>query len=191
MEDKIKLIFEISKLPLVDLENNSNWFKFISNFMSNSNKNTDFYFLLNFKELEILETFLNDFNNTKNTILNLLKKEVENFDSYSIYFGVFNNPDNIDGDKVIFYACESNNQVELLNNESIFFFSCFEFSEFLHINNFFSFFLDFNNVDIDKKKIKKISKQVNGVISDDNFDSINFLNINYEFLTFQEKISND
>lgn len=185
MEDKVKVVFEVSKLSKIDLNNIPDWLKFIGSFITNSNKNTNFYFLVNFKEIEIISTFKSDLEQFKNTILLFLKKQNINTE---IYFGVFNNPSNIDDDnKIIFYDYVNDKQIDLLNNDSLFFFSCFELSNYLFINGFFSYFLNFNNIDLDEKKLKKISKEVIGEINSENYQEINFSTIKYEFLTFIEK----
>lgn len=192
MEDKINVVFEVSKLIVNnDFKENNNWLKFVSKFISESNKNVNFYFLLNFKESETENNFESNFKKSKEEIHSYLKNNIDNFNLYSINFGVFVNPDNVDNNKITFFDLKNNIQIELSNNNSIFFFSYFELSDFLHINNFFSYFLDFDNTDTDKKKIKRLAKEVNGIVDDDNFESINFLTINYEFLTFIDKFKND
>ncbi|BAC44276.1 hypothetical protein D8X55_01060 [Malacoplasma penetrans] len=192
MEDKINVVFEVSKLIVnSDFKENINWLKFISKFISESNKNVNFYFLLNFKESESEDNFEINFNKSKEEICSYLKSNIDNFSLYSINFGVFVNPENVDNNKITFFDFKNNLQIELSNNNSIFFFSYFELSDFLHINNFFSYFLDFDNTDADKKKIKRLAKEVNGIVDEDNFESINFLTINYEFLTFIDNFKNN
>lgn len=192
MESKLRVVFEISefyyKLNEQDLMSLQN---FISNFIIGSNGITEFYFIFTLKnkneQLDLNKEEL------KLKITNALKNKNFSIKKVPLFFGFIINPLNLDDDnnKLLFYDFfkASENVIELLNTEVILFYSTIDLCDYLHINNFFSYFLNFDSNNTERE-IKKISKDSNGIIDKSNQNDISFSSINYEFLTFLEEEEN-
>lgn len=187
MENRINVVFEISKL--LDPEDSKNsWMQFVSDFIIDANNRCDFYFLLQSTDIQHLDSYQATLESTKNKILRIIRSKNELVYLDSIKFGLFNDPSKFeDKNSVWFFEHNNiNNVIELLNKNSFFFFSDYIVGEFLHYSNFFTFLLDFDNLNEDEKKRKKVMKLSNGVIAKDIMNKINYAQISYEFLTFVE-----
>ncbi|MDE5766951.1 MAG: hypothetical protein K2H56_00230 [Malacoplasma sp.] len=194
MESKLKVVFEVSKFYDLNPNDLFSLIDFIINFISNSNGITEFYFILALVEKEEksdleLEKKFNEFK-TKITIL--LKSKNFSIKNNPLFFGSILNPINLEDDnKLIFnkFFAKSKNEIELLNNQIILFYLTTDLCDYLHLNNFFTYFLNFNSNNTERE-IKKISKDTIGVVDASNQNEISFSSINYEFLTFLENEEN-
>lgn len=188
MEVRIKVVFELSKLSDVDEKNVPTWMEFISNFIIDANNRCDFYFLLDTTDVRNMTNYKATLNNEKTKILNIISSKKADLKEDNLKFGLFNDITKMeDKHTILFYDLDNEqNTTELNNNDSFFFFSNYDIGEVLHYSEFFIFLLDFENLNDDQKKKKKLSKFANGYVDKDNYTKINYDQVSYEFLTFVE-----
>lgn len=188
MEIRIKVVFELSKFANIWYGNTPIWLEFITNFIVQANNRCDFYFLLNTTDIKNMENYVSSLKNEQKTILDMLTAKKVNITDYEIKFGLFNDISKMDDKQsVLFYDIDNqNNVIELNNKDSFFFFSNYDIGEVLHYSDFFIYLLDFENLNNEPKKRKKLIKLSNGFVDKDNFNKINYEQISYEFLTFLE-----
>ncbi|MDE5545335.1 MAG: hypothetical protein K2I76_01845, partial [Malacoplasma sp.] len=166
----------------------------IISFIINSNGITEFYFIIalvnkNDENDLILEDKFNEF---KTKITSLLKSKNFSVKNTPLFFGSILNPINLEDDnKLIFknFFSKLKTEIELINNQIILFYSNTELCDYLHLNNFFTYFLNFNSKN-SEREIKKISKDSIGIVDSSNESEISFSSVNYEFLTFLEDEKN-
>lgn len=190
MENKIKVAFDLSKISFTNNDCLVTLTDFISKFIYDSNDMADFYFLLELDESKSNQDFDFFFKDFKEKILAILKEKKILDTNYSINFGYYKNPELLDDSKLVSYEYGSNLEIDLFNNETIFFFCLNELGDFLNANNYFYYYLNFSCNDNDEKRIKKNLKISDNVVNDENYIDITFSKINYEFLTFLEQFEN-
>lgn len=189
MENKIKVIFELSKLHELKEDNEVDWFDFVAKFINDANKRCDFYFLINCKSIEKEHGFdVENFKTYRSIFLKRLKSKKVVFNKDDLNFGFYSDHTKFeDKNSVWFFELDDlANFAELTNEDSVFFFSYYDVGEALYYSNFFTVLLDFANYNDDNRKRKKIIKLVNNVVDNETQDEINYEKISYEFLTFIE-----
>lgn len=193
MDSKINLVFEISKLKLLDENDEFNWFDFVSNLIYQSGDRCSFYFLLDSNELMKNENFsISELEEKRDLILKKLKYKKIKFDKSLMSFGLYSDHTKFESKSSIWFfdLNKLDDVTHLTNDLSIFFFSDYEMGEALYYSNFFEILLDFENTLDDSRKRKKILKIANNVVNVDNYQELNYEKISYEFLTFIETKNN-
>ncbi len=190
MENKINVVFEISKMKKLpsDLNMETEWLKFVRNFVIDANNRANIYFLLNTKDEMIKINFESGLLEVKRQILKILKKKFKTIDTSLIKFGLYSNQTELENKTIlIFYEIgKYDKPIELTRHHSFCFCSDYVIAETLYYEDFFVYYMDFENDDEEAKKVKKMKKILNGYVDEKTFNKINYSQISYEFLTFLE-----
>ena len=193
MEQKVKVVFAISKLKNVIKNEIPSWLEFVKEFIKSNDIVTNFYFILDFENDDMRVSDPNNIANWKavaEKISNYLKENKIDFKKNILNFGLCLDPvlTNDDQKNILFYSYLNPEQkISLDNSDSIFFFNAFELDDFLTLNGYFIYFLNFDEYKVNDKKAKRICKDIQGYIDSSNYSEFSFSNINYQFLTFLEQ----
>lgn len=186
MENKINVVFDLSKISFSNNEIFSMLLNFISKFILDSNELANFYFLECLEESKSIDDFDSSFNIFKEMIIKELKVKKVNDEKFSITFGYFKSDKLLNDSRLVSYEFLTNNEIDFLNNETILFFSFHNLGLTLESNNFFYYYLNFDESQ-EEKIIRKNLKISPNFIDKDNYEDITFSKVNYEFLTFLEQ----